>query len=256
MTVGQYNSAGITLTDKQVAKPQLDSSGNMKVVVSGASSGTAGDVASGSADSGNPVKIGGVVDTSNGWASLTNGARQNVKMSTFGEVAVNLYAGGFTAMGSGAQADTASNSQSRVFAEARDMVFNGTTWDRLRGSTSGLFNVPQAVTSGGLSISRLIGATSGVIKASAGQLYTATLTNTNAAIRFLQIYNKTTAGTLSTDTPLLTIPLPPNASVMIDFSAIGGAFSTGISWQFTTDDVAIPTTAGASTDIHGFVTYK
>jgi hypothetical protein len=43
---------------------------------------------------------------------------------------------------------------------------------------------------------------------------------------------------------------------MIDFSGMGGAFATGISWQFTTDDIAIPTTAGASTDIHGFVTYK
>ncbi len=116
--------------------------------------------------------------------------------------------------------------------------------------------IPTPNTSGGLSIQRLVGATNGVIKASAGQLYSGTFTNTNAAIRYLQIYNKATAGTLSTDTPALTVPLPPNVSVMVDFASMGGAFATGISWQFTTDDIAIPTTAGASTDIHGFCTYK
>jgi hypothetical protein len=115
---------------------------------------------------------------------------------------------------------------------------------------------PKPVTSGGLTPLRLVGATNGVIKASAGQLYTGTLTNANAAIRYLQIYNKATAGTLSTDTPLMTVPLPPNATVMIDFSGIGGAFATGISWQLTTDDIAIPTTAGSTTDIHGYVTFK
>lgn len=102
------------------------------------------------------------------------------------------------------------------------------------------------------------GTTNGVAVKQIGSTTASTgqFTNTNAAIRYLQIYNKATAGTLSTDTPALTIPLPPNVPVPVNFTDIGGAFATGISWQFTTDDVAIPTTAGASTDIHGFVTYK
>lgn len=135
-------------------------------------------------------------------------------------------------------------------------VWNGATTAVQRGDTNGTYVVPKPVTAGGLLIKRLIAATNGVIKASAGQLYGGTFTNSNAAIRYLQIYNKATAGTLSTDTPVLTIPLPPNVSVVVDFASLGAEFTTGISWQFTTDDIAIPTTAGASTDIHGAATYK
>lgn len=123
-------------------------------------------------------------------------------------------------------------------------------------STGQAYVTPRPLASGGLLLKRLVGAANGVIKGSAGQLYSGTFTNTNAAIRYLQVYNKATAGTLSTDTPVLTVPLPPNVSVVVDFAGIGAEFTTGISWQFTTDDVAIPTTAGATTDLHGFATYK
>jgi hypothetical protein len=109
---------------------------------------------------------------------------------------------------------------------------------------------------GGLSIARLVGSAGANIKAAKGQVYGGVFTNTNAAIRYLHLYDKASAATLSTDTPVATIPLPPNATVQITTDGIGAAFSTGISWAFTTDDVAIPTTAGATTDLHGALFYK
>lgn len=218
----------------------------------------AGNVAAGATDSGNPVKIGGVYNSTP--VVLTTGQRGNLQMDSVGSartlpacnasyVMVDTYA----AQNPAGLPDN--NNTPRPLGVV-SFVYNGSNYNWQRGDSNGTFMVAKPVTSGGLSISRLVGATSGVVKASAGQLYTGTLTNTNAAIRYLQIYNKTTAGTLSTDTPVLTVPLPPNQTVMVDFSVLGGAFATGISWQFTTDDVAIPTTAGATTDIHGFVTYK
>lgn len=215
-----------------------------------------GNVASGATDSGNPVKAGArtIVDTTA--AGYTANQR--------GDLIVD-GSGGLKALVTEpvTVTDATSNISAMRFSggwgyplNVAGMAYNGTNWDRIRGDTNGSWMVPKPVTSGGLLISRLINATSGVVKASAGQLYTGTLTNSNAAIRYLEIYNKATAGTLSTDTPVMTIPLPPNATVMVDFSGLGGAFATGISWQFTTDDIAIPTTAGATTDIHGFLTYK
>lgn len=213
-------------------------------------------VAAGATDSNNPVKVGGYATTTP--SAVTSGQRQNLWLGLAGQAVI----GTIVATGTDAQPNNSLGGIPNISTNTSlplitaGFVFNGTSWDRSRGDTNGNYTVAKPVTTGGLSVSRLIAATSGVIKASAGQLYTGLFTNSNAAIRYLQIYNKATAGTLSTDTPVITVPLPPNVSVMIDFSAIGGAFATGISWQFTTDDIAIPTTAGATTDIHGFVTFK
>lgn len=256
--IGQYRLTAPTLADGELSPLQLDGSGNLRTA-SGGSGTTAdqvqGNVAAASADSGNPVKVGGVYSST--LPTLTNGQRGNLQLNAKGAVYTSIVdGGGFPVAVSNGASDGQAAASTALSVANYALVFNGTTWDRQRGDTTGTYVVPRPATSGGLSVVRLVAATSGVIKASAGQLYTGVFTNTNAAIRFLQIYDKATAGTLSTDTPVVTIPLPPNTSVCIDFSNLGGAFATGISWQFTTDDIAIPTTAGASTDIHGYCTYK
>lgn len=95
--------------------------------------------------------------------------------------------------------------------------------------------------------STLVGAN---IKASAGRLYGGTLTNHNAAARYVHFYNKASAAVVGTDTPVATIGLAPNATVNFG-DALGMAFATGISWAVTTDNIAIPATAGAAGDISG-----
>jgi len=124
------------------------------------------------------------------------------------------------------------------------------------GDATGAFVVTKPATSGGLSLSRVVTGTSGVIKASAGQVYTLTAYNVNAAARYLHLYNKATAPTLSTDTPVMTIPLLGASVRDINLSNLGIAFATGISWAYTTDDIAIPTTAGTSTELHFTAAYK
>lgn len=219
-----------------------------------------GGVASGATDSGNPVKTGGVYNSAG--ITVTNGQRADFQVSSAGRHLVGiggLYSGadGFTNTNSfvGLSADTDIATASRPGITAT-MYFNGTTWDRQRGDTNGAYVVPKPVTTGGLSIARLVGSAGANIKASAGQVYSGIFTNTNAAIRYLHLYNKASAATLSTDTPVVTIPLPPNATVQFTSDGVGAAFATGISWTYTTDDIAIPTTAGTTTEIHGTLFYK
>lgn len=135
-------------------------------------------------------------------------------------------------------------SRGRVLVDSSGAAV-GTTANPFAGTS-----VPKSATTGGLSLSRVVTGTSGVIKASAGQLYTLSAYNSNAAVRFLQIYNKATAPTLSTDTPVMTVPLLAAGITHVPLSNIGIAFATGISWAYTTDDIAIPTTAGTSTELH------
>lgn len=117
-------------------------------------------------------------------------------------------------------------------------------------------SVAKPVTAGGLSLARIVTGTTGTIKASAGQVYTVTFYNANAAVRYLQLYNKASAPTLSTDTPVYTIPMTAGQARDINIADIGAAFATGIAWAYTTDDIAIPTTAGTSGELHATVGYK
>lgn len=127
---------------------------------------------------------------------------------------------------------------------------NGTV-QNLRGTNTGYgYVVAKPDTTGGLTPARVITGTTGVIKASAGQAYRLWLLSTNAAVRYLHLYNKASAPTLSTDTPVMTFPLTQNVPVNIDLGgSIGAAFSAGIAWAYTTDNVAIPTTAGTSGEL-------
>lgn len=66
-----------------------------------------------------------------------------------------------------------------------------------------------------------------VIKSSAGKLYRLQCLNTNAAVRYLQIFNSTTLPADAT-VPVFTIPVGIGAFVELDFTSMGRYFSTGI----------------------------
>ncbi len=74
-----------------------------------------------------------------------------------------------------------------------------------------------------------------VVKASAGQIGWLLVTNTNAAVRYLKIYNKAT-GPTSADTPLLRFAVPGNtAGSGATFNVPAGLVcTTGISFRMTT----------------------
>lgn len=116
-------------------------------------------------------------------------------------------------------------------------------------------------TNNGLSISRTLSAasTNGTnIKGSAGQIYTIVAHNTNAAVRYLKVYNKATAPTVGTDTPVLTFPIPGNAAgagFVID-TTMGISFATGIGIGLTTGVADADTGAVAANEIVVNVLYK
>lgn len=122
--------------------------------------------------------------------------------------------------------------------------------------------VPNPQTTGGLSISRVLSAasTNGTsAKASAGQVYTIIATNINAAVRYLKIYNKASAPTVGTDTPVLTIPIPGNAAgagFTLDTGGMGIAFATGIAYALTTGVADADTGAVAANEIVVNLLYK
>lgn len=90
------------------------------------------------------------------------------------------------------------------------------------------------------------------IKASAGQVFMVTASNVNAAVRYLKFYNKASAPTVGTDTPVLTFAIPGNtagAGTNIPIPACGIAFGTGISFATTTEATDAGTTGVAANEI-------
>lgn len=88
-----------------------------------------------------------------------------------------------------------------------------------------------------------------VAKASAGSLFFVNGFNSSATVTYLKFYNKATAPTVGTDTPVLTLALPATSAFVYDLS--GFAFATGIAYGLTTDAADAGTTAVAAGAILG-----
>lgn len=116
-------------------------------------------------------------------------------------------------------------------------------------------------TSGGLIISRTISAATTnatSAKASAGQVYGYFLSNINAAPAYLKLYNKASAPTVGTDTPVMTIIIPGNATgagANCEF-ANGIQFTTGIAYAITTGVTDANTGAVAANEVVINLLYK
>lgn len=125
-------------------------------------------------------------------------------------------------------------------------------------ASGGLQVTPVPHTAGGLTPSRTISAASTnatSVKASAGQVFGWYLYNANAAVRYLKLYNKASAPTVGTDTPVMTIPIPPGAGANVEFGH-GIAFGTGIAFALTTGVADADTGAVAANEIVVNLLYK
>lgn len=94
-----------------------------------------------------------------------------------------------------------------------------------------------------------------VIKASAGTVYSIKASNVNAAARFLKLYNTSTAPTVGTTVPVLTIPIPATGLADVEFGALGHRFTTGISMALTTGMADSDTAAVAANEIKVVTSY-
>jgi hypothetical protein len=274
-----------------------------------------GNVASGAADSGNPLKIGGAISTATPGAGTT-GNRVNEWFGANGQVMVGFGTGGATdALANNPQVPLDSAGTSRGLA-IMPYLYNGATYDRARGDlTNGLFvnlkassatvsvsgtvtanqggsnwsmnqaqvagtttdtnagnasagtqrvvlatNQPTVATTSlpaatdGASVARLASSAASTnatnVKGSGGCVYGVHFLNTNAAVRYVHLYNKATSPTVGTDTPLITLPCPPNNGGIVRTFVEGALFNLGIGYAITTD-AAATASAVASGDIVG-----
>lgn len=94
-----------------------------------------------------------------------------------------------------------------------------------------------------------------VVKGSAGTLYGITATNTNAATRYLKLYNKATAPTVGTDVPVITIAIPATGSVALPIGPMGHRFATGIGLATTTGAADSDTAAVAANEVKAIISF-
>lgn len=118
-----------------------------------------------------------------------------------------------------------------------------------------------AVTDGGTTPSKTISAASTnatSVKASAGNLYGLHASNINAAVRYLKLYNKASAPTVGTDTPVMTLAIPgatTGGRLDVEF-AMPLSFATGIAFALTTGVADSDTGAVAANEQVVNLSYK
>lgn len=108
--------------------------------------------------------------------------------------------------------------------------FGGGVTDQL----GAVFAIPSA--SGGNSVCSFIAAAStnaNFCKASAGQVYVGVCSNPAAYAVTVRLFNKASAPTVGTDTPVFRLLIPAGATVALPPDALGYAFATGIAYDAT-----------------------
>lgn len=113
---------------------------------------------------------------------------------------------------------------------------------------------PDGVAQDGWTPARLISAATTNatnVKASSGQLGVIYAVNLNAAVRYLKLYNKASAPTVGTDTPVATLPIPASTTGAGFALTIpdGLNFSLGIGYAVTTGAADGDTGAVAANEI-------
>jgi hypothetical protein len=184
-----------------------------------------GDLAAGAADTGtNPIKIGGIAYSSGAMPTFAGGQRTAWSMGTRGAGAVTLYPeNSSTPVATAAPGRGSSGTLVVLRTGARLELYNGTTYDPLQ--KAGVARLISAAAS--------VNATS--VKTTSADLFRVGGYNASAALRYLKIYNKGSAPTVGTDTPLLTIPLEPSKPFSIALGGTGGIYlSAGLAYAITT----------------------
>jgi hypothetical protein len=129
-------------------------------------------------------------------------------------------------------------------------VFDGTNWNRMRGSTSGLYAVPVLPTpsSGGFTKKQLVAITNTAqsVVSGAHQLIRVQCDDTSASWVYLQIYDATSV-TMGTTAAVDMRPLAPGAGGGNNQTTIGDQYSTGIMVAATGSAVATSNAAPAGT---------
>lgn len=121
---------------------------------------------------------------------------------------------------------------------------------QLEASTGAEFVHDVPSTLNGLTINHLVvaattNATSA--KGTAGNVYGWSISNKSAAVQFFKLFNKATAPTVGTDTPVITVAVPALTTVVANFDK-GLSFSSGIAYAYTNLIADLDTTVVVAAD--------
>jgi hypothetical protein len=233
---GAVTTAAPTYVTAQTNPLSLTTSGALRTVTSGVD-------ADAVAPTVNPIAAAGMY-TSGSLGTLSTGQLGRINVDTYRNLRATFC--GLSATGTDgfsnaslayAQPDALGTRTLALFAMGT-YVFNGGTWDR---------SVKPNATGRLLSSAATTNATS--VKGSAGNVFKIVGNNTVASKRYLKLYNKASAPTVGTDTPVLTFVLAASAPFAIDLGPAGQYFATGIAFAITGAAADADTTAIAAGDI-------
>lgn len=150
--------------------------------------------------------------------------------------------------GSGTSTGNGTNTGALRVAIASDNTANSNPW---------LSTLVPSAAQGASTSHHLISAASTnatSVKASAGTINDGVISNSNAAARFFKLYNKASAPTVGTDTPILTLLIPPGVSMPLPTGPYGLRCSTGIAYALTTG-IAVADTGAVAADLSVHLNY-
>lgn len=94
------------------------------------------------------------------------------------------------------------------------------------------------------------------VKASAGNIYGGAITNNGAANAYFKLYNKASAPTVGTDTPIATLLIPPSRTLYLaSVWPLGCRLTTGIAYALTTGMAVADTAAVAAAQCSVHINY-
>lgn len=259
LMLGAVTTGAPTYTTAQTDALSLDTAGNLRVNIAagGISSGTAGSAST------NVVTVQGI-------ASMTKllVTPDSVALPAHQSVNVDQLNGTTTDTNSGLKS---AGTLRVVIATDQPSLSNALpasqsgTWTVQPGNTAN--TTPWLVTdtpgtSGGLSFSYTLSAASNNLtqaKGSAGQLFAVVVTNTNAAARYLKIFNKASAsvtmGTTSADFQFVIPGNTAGAGLAINIDK-GMALGTGITYAITAGVSLTDNTSVAANEVSALIGYK
>jgi hypothetical protein len=245
------DSTGVLSIDDNGSSITVDNAGTFAVQASGVA-------AENAAVSGNPVLSGGRYDSTP--RTLDDGDVGAIAMNADGSVQVSISGGYGSVLGGGTESGAL---RVTIASDSTGLISVDDNGGSLTVDNGGTFATQvTSATTGGATPGRLISAASTnatSIKASAGTLYSLSITNVNAAICYVKLYNKASAPTVGTDTPVLVYGVPGNAAGAghaVPVPTCGIAFSTGIALAITTGAADSDTGAVAANEVAIGYSYK
>lgn len=108
----------------------------------------------------------------------------------------------------------------------------------------------DSLTNGGTNHKKIAAASTNAtsVKASSGRIHWLSLANLTASAKFLKLYDKASAPTVGTDTPIMTIPVQANQTIELA-PPPGIYFATGIAYALTGAVADSDTTALSANDV-------